>query len=70
MAKKLACTLGRHEWTTRVEGGEEYEVCVACGKTTREPGPPRRLPYGDAGGVDPDPDPGLTIPPPKLPPPE
>lgn len=33
MAKKLACRLGRHEWTTRVEGGENYKVCAACGKT-------------------------------------
>lgn len=35
MAKKLACRLGRHEWTTRVEGGENYKVCAACG-TTRD----------------------------------
>ena len=29
MAKKLACRLGRHEWTSRVEGGESYEVYAA-----------------------------------------
>jgi hypothetical protein len=33
VAKKLACRLGRHEWTTRVEAGENYKVCAACGKT-------------------------------------
>jgi hypothetical protein len=33
--KKLACRLGRHEWTTRVEDGESYKVCAACG-TTRD----------------------------------
>ena len=33
--KKLACRLGRHEWTTRVEDGESWEVCAACGKTRR-----------------------------------
>ena len=26
MAKKLACRLGRPDWTTRVEGGESYKV--------------------------------------------
>ena len=35
--KKLACRLGRHEWTTRVEQGESYKVCAACGKSPREP---------------------------------
>lgn len=33
--KKLACWLGRHEWTTRVEEGESWPVCAACGKTPR-----------------------------------
>jgi len=27
--------LGPHDWTARVEGGESYKVCAACGKTTR-----------------------------------
>jgi hypothetical protein len=31
--KKLACRLGRHEWTTRVEEGESYKVCSSCGKS-------------------------------------
>jgi hypothetical protein len=31
--KKLACRLGRHDWTTRVEEGESYKVCAACGTT-------------------------------------
>ena len=35
MAKKLACRLGRHEWTTRVEGGENYKVCAACRKSPK-----------------------------------
>jgi hypothetical protein len=35
VAKKLACRLGRHEWTTRVEGGENYKVCAACGKSPK-----------------------------------
>jgi hypothetical protein len=34
--KKLACRLGRHEWTTRVEGGENYKVCASCGKSPPE----------------------------------
>ena len=36
--KKLACRLGRHDWTTRVEEGEEYKVCAACGKTAPDSG--------------------------------
>jgi hypothetical protein len=35
--KKLACRLGRHDWTTHVEGGESYKVCAACGKTPPDP---------------------------------
>jgi hypothetical protein len=31
--KKLACRLGRHDWTTHVERGETYKVCAVCGKT-------------------------------------
>ena len=33
--KKLACRLGRHEWTTRVEEGESYKVCASCGKSPK-----------------------------------
>jgi hypothetical protein len=33
--KKLACRLGRHDWTTRVEEGESYEVCASCGKSPK-----------------------------------
>ena len=57
MAKKLACRLGRHDWTTHVEEGESYKVCAACGKSPREPGQPG--PLGQqrdqslAGGGDP-----------------
>jgi hypothetical protein len=40
VAKKLACWLGRHEWTTRVDEGGSYKVCAACGKWPRELGPP------------------------------
>ena len=32
---KLACKLGRHEWTTRVEEGESYKVCAFCGKSPK-----------------------------------
>ena len=57
MAKKLACRLGRHDWTTRVEGGESYAVCAACGKSPREPA--RREPEAEpplpGGGGDGDP---------------
>ena len=35
MAKKLACWIGRHTWVTRVEQGESYKVCSACGKPPR-----------------------------------
>jgi hypothetical protein len=33
VAKKLSCWVGRHSWTTRVDQGESYKVCSACGKT-------------------------------------
>ena len=51
--KKLACWLGRHDWTTRVEGGESYKVCAVCGKTP--PDPPEKhgdvkFPPGPSGG--------------------
>ena len=32
MAKPLACRVGRHKWSTKVEQGETYIVCTACGK--------------------------------------
>jgi hypothetical protein len=38
LMKKLACMLGRHDWTTHVEDGESYKVCAACGKSPREQG--------------------------------
>ena len=37
VAKKLHCRLGRHRWTTRVERGESYTVCAACGKSMHDP---------------------------------
>ena len=46
MAKKLACRLGRHDWTTHVEEGESYKVCAACGKSPREPREPGPLYQG------------------------
>src|SRR5215210_2595659 len=33
--KRLACTVGVHAWTRRVERGESYKVCSACGHTPR-----------------------------------
>jgi hypothetical protein len=48
VAKKLACRLGRHDWTTRVEEGESYKVCAACGKTAPDsprPGSGPREPH-------------------------
>jgi hypothetical protein len=33
--KSLACWVGRHCWTTRIEHGEEYNICAACGTTPR-----------------------------------
>ena len=54
MAKKLACRLGRHDWTTHVEEGESYKVCANCGKTPRAPrGKKQEGPYRDTfGGGD------------------
>ena len=46
MAKSLACRIGRHSWTTRVEGGETYRVCAACGKAPS--GPRGKKPLSDA----------------------
>ena len=55
--KKLACMLGRHQWTRRVESGESYKVCAACGKSPRElerPGQRGQQPdRGHPGGGDP-----------------
>jgi hypothetical protein len=31
--KSLACWVGRHRWTTRIEHGEEYNICEVCGTT-------------------------------------
>ena len=57
LMKKLACRLGRHDWTTRVEGGESYKVCAVCGKSPRElkdPGQRGQQPdHGSARGGDP-----------------
>jgi hypothetical protein len=55
MARKLACRLGRHDWTTHVEEGESYKVCAACGKLPREPRQPgeptaHAFPHGEPDG--------------------
>jgi len=54
MAKKLACRLGRHDWTRHVEEGESYKVCANCGKTPRASrGKKQECPYRDTfGGGD------------------
>jgi hypothetical protein len=36
--KPLACWLGKHSWTMRVEHGEEFFVCSACDKEPRREG--------------------------------
>jgi hypothetical protein len=36
--KKLSCMLGRHVWTTVVEGGESYRTCAVCGRMPRRRG--------------------------------
>ena len=36
--KPLICWLGRHEWTTRIDHGEEFSVCSGCGKERRGAG--------------------------------
>jgi hypothetical protein len=49
--KTLACWIGRHEWTSRVEQGERYKVCARCDKEPR--GPRGATGYGrkdDQGG--------------------
>jgi hypothetical protein len=33
--KPVSCRLGRHAWTTRIEHGERYNVCEACGTMPR-----------------------------------
>jgi hypothetical protein len=33
--RPLACWIGRHEWTSRVEQGETYKACARCGKEPR-----------------------------------
>jgi hypothetical protein len=46
MRKRLSCWLGRHTWTDRVEQGERYEVCSACGTSPRAAkGDVRRPPH-------------------------
>ena len=32
---RLACRFGRHTWSSKVEQGETYTVCTACGKDRR-----------------------------------
>jgi hypothetical protein len=44
MAKTLACWIGRHTWTSRVEGGETVKVCAACGNAPRGPRGNKPLP--------------------------
>jgi hypothetical protein len=33
--QRLACWVGRHRWTTRIDHGEGYRICEACGTTPR-----------------------------------
>jgi hypothetical protein len=33
--KPVACWFGKHSWTTRIDHGEEFSVCSACGKERR-----------------------------------
>jgi hypothetical protein len=57
VSKKLACRLGRHEWTTRVEEGESYKVCAACGKSpkgSRRSGPDQQPATYSADEIGPD----------------
>jgi hypothetical protein len=35
--KSLACIFGRHRWATRIEQGETYKVCSACGTVPKGP---------------------------------
>jgi hypothetical protein len=49
MATKLACRLGRHDWTTRVEEGESYKVCASCGTTA--PDSRRSAPESERRGL-------------------
>jgi len=35
--KNLACTFGRHRWTTHEEHGDVYNVCSRCGKLSYPP---------------------------------
>lgn len=40
--------VGRRDWTTRVEEGESYKVCAACGKLPcASRGKKREGPYRD-----------------------
>jgi len=52
--RPLACWIGRHEWTSRVEQGEAYKVCARCGSEPR-----RRRGESGYGGKD---DPAYTGP--------
>ena len=51
--KRLACRLGRHSWTTRIEAGDEYELCAVCGRTRGGPDSPREA--TTPGTLDPNP---------------
>jgi hypothetical protein len=54
MAKKLACTLGRHEWTTRLEGGESYKSAPLAGR-------PRRTRFSRGQTSSPQPTAGMRL---------
>ena len=51
---RIRCWFGRHDYVRRVEGGEVYRVCTACGKETEPPDHwAATQPGGDPGWDDP-----------------
>jgi hypothetical protein len=51
---RLACLLGRHSWTTRVDHGEQFTVCSICGQEKKGGGSSSSsaIPHADDGGPE------------------
>ena len=52
MLKVLACRVGRHTWTSRVQEGQKFMVCGGCGKEKAGPGGQIQMPGAFGRAID------------------
>jgi hypothetical protein len=52
MLKMLACRVGRHAWTSRVEEGQTFMVCGVCGKEKDQSGRGIQMPGAFGRAID------------------